>query len=223
MARRQKHITALLIGAGVLGLMWWQSRKPAAATAGLGGLYLKRPIGNRLASRLGTVTDTRSLGGLGDTPEVRNAISAATLNDEGLIGQTTMAALVSGKNDPQTRLLAGTIPNNPGRNTTAVPWWAEGSILNDATPIDPYNLQPVDECGNAVNPDLKSPGNNGMADIVSVVNGHGHGMVDCVAEEVPYLEPGDADYGDMTETDYGEEDIRTYDPAPGTLLGLRSN
>ncbi len=227
---KSSHKKLLGIGVGLVALYVIMKQKaPAPAAAGLGSYdqngrvgSLKRPVGSRLASRLGTVTDTRDLGGLGDFGADPTAPDASVLEGFsalGLIEQTRMRGAVAAAGE-KGALIAGTIPNDPGRDATSVPWWEDGAILNASTPADPYNLQPVNTCGDPVNPLCKTPGHTDKAGIVKV---DGHGMVNEVAEVVPYIEPGDPSYGDMTETDFGDEDASTYDPNPGHMIGLRQN
>lgn len=94
------------------------------------------------------------------------------------------------------------------------PWYADAGP--DA-PVDPYQLSPVSERGDAVNTRTRTAFDGGNVGQVAVVE---HGMVDAQAETVPYVEPGDAMYGVPSEIDYGDaESGAEFDEQPGALLG----
>jgi len=222
--------TLTIIGVG-LGLLWMARRTAANASAlvdktasdrnaalamhGMSGdheVMLRRPVGSRLESRIGTVTDTRGLGAFETSDE------AGDFSKLGLIRQTQFRSShgADATSRPQ-RLIQSTIPSDPARGATTVPWWAQQEILNQSTPADPYALQPVDRVGNAVNPGLRKQASIRNPGIVYASN---HGEVDVVAQTQSPDEPGDNSYGETTITDYDDSDAQTYDPNPGGMIGV---
>ncbi len=233
---------------------------------------LVRPIGADLASSLNTITDTRALGGLGEsfsalpegdggmgmfgmsapplmhrrmpskpistqqvrksawqqptrsnTPRAVSPALRALLNAKRRISGLGDAPVATGGPGSPVDLPMVINPYDADNAARVLPWWANRAEdqLNYATPVDPYNLQPVNSRGDAVNIAEKRPVHTGSADCVVVEE---HGMVAEPAEVLPYVEPGDSGYGDMTTTDYGDQmESNTYNVDPGAQIGLRQN
>ncbi len=229
----------ILTVAAALGIWWVIKRSANAASAaidsaasragpavsGLGRVVqLKRPIGANLASRMDTMNDTRGLGDFTDAGDkdfhrLNKADAIRPYSALPLVDQTrTAVRRAHPVRSYAEAMIRSTIPADPERDATTIPWWAPQERLNQATPNDPYHLQPLDRQGNVRNIGTTSPI---ITDRPGVVFTDEHGLVDEVAERQNYVEPGSPSYGTGTTTDYGSSDEQTYDPSPGALLNVR--
>lgn len=180
------------------------SARPGSLLDASGNLL--RPIGADLSSRIGAASVTVGLGGLGES------FSAAPENDGGMFGGDFGSGLRLMQINPYGRTNAARV----------VPWWknTQNALLNASTPTDPYHLQPLDRNGDPTNPQLQTSLNEGRPERVDVAS---YDTVEEVAQEQPYVEPGDKNYGNMTATDFLSNESETYDEDPGAMIGLRQN
>lgn len=166
-------------------------------------VQLRRPIGSTLASRLGTETRTDGLGAVPSSAIASLRASPFLAHRTGRYGDLRRPI------SPAARDAAA----------STAPWWQKKALINQTTPADPYNLQPLDQQGNTVNIATQRPQVAKMTGEVSVES---YGRVSTPAEPVPYVEPGDPSYGETTTTDYFDKTTSSaYNPDPGQLVGLR--